>query len=284
MISIDDFLPKTIADTAAFLFLLFGVGTTFVFETCVVLPTLFGSLSSPWTIVHCIIGCYHIHCIIGNLYFLIVTDSTIKNVLMPTTLLPEWRFCAVCESNTPPRSSHCKTCDVCVLKRSHHCLFAGRCIGYKNCRYFLALLSSLCVGALHAIILNQFFIWNLLNGFSFKTFFYHMFPVVFLAIGSIPFKTAVFCFISVLDVAGFLFAAGLLLYHLHLAIRNRTTFEKSKGIVKYDLRNWKINLCESIGFNWSLVWLSPLIPSRLPRDGILFPTYDHYMKEAMKHK
>ena len=283
MISIDSFLPKTVEDAAAFLFLLLGVFTTFVFETTTVLPHLYPG-SWLWPSFHSIVGLFLVHGILGNLYYLTTTDTSIKTLLMPTTLLDGWKFCSVCESNSPVRASHCKKCDVCVLKRSHHCLFAGRCVGYKNCRFFVALLLNLCMGTLYAIVLNQYFVWDLLGGLTFHTFWYHFFPVVFLALGHISFRTAVFCFISVIDFAGCLFSLGLLMYHLNLILTNQTVFERSRGIVKYHLMDWKLNLRESLGEKWFLIWLSPFVASRLPRDGILFPTYVNFMKEFKKGK
>lgn len=283
MISINSLLPKTVADTAAFLFLLLGVFTTFAFETTTVLPHLYPG-SWVWPGFHSLVGLFLVHGILGNLYYLTTTDTSIKNLLMPTTLHEGWKFCTVCESNSPPRASHCKTCDVCVLKRSHHCLFAGRCVGYKNCRFFVALLMNLFMGTLYAIVLNQYFIWNLLGGVSFRNFWYHFFPIIFLLIGHISFRTAVFCFISVIDVAGCLFSLGLLLYHMSLILSNQTVFERSRRIPSYDLRDWKVNLRESLGEKWFLIWLSPFLPSRLPRDGITFPTYDYFLKEFRKGK
>lgn len=283
MISIDSYLPKTVQDTAAFLFLLFGVFTTFVFETTTVLPHVYPN-SLCWPVFHSVVGLYIVHGILGNLYFLMTTDSSIRNVLLPTTLLQGWKFCSVCESNSPVRASHCKTCDVCVLKRSHHCLFAGRCVGYKNCRYFVSMLLHLCIGTLYASVLNQFFIWDLLNGLSVYTILCHLFPAVFLILGHISFKTAVFCFISVIDVAGGLFSLGLLLYHMSLILTNQTIFERSRRITSYDLKEWKQNVYESLGEKWLLVWFSPLVTSRLPRDGLTFPTHEFNRLEARKGK
>ncbi|RWS25772.1 putative palmitoyltransferase ZDHHC24-like protein [Leptotrombidium deliense] len=57
-------------------------------------------------------------------------------------------------------------------------------------------------------------------------------------------------------------------YHGSLLIRNQTVFEKNKAIHKYDLYDWKVNVKESLGDNWYLVWISPLIASQMPRNGL----------------
>ena len=283
MISIEDLLPKTVADAAAFLFLLFGVSTTFVFATTTVLPHLYpGCL--VWQAVHWLIGVYFVHGILANLYYLTTVDTSIRNLLLPTTLQPGWKFCSVCESNSPIRASHCKTCDVCVLRRSHHCIFAGRCVGYKNSRFFVGMLLHLVMGTLYASLLNQFFIWPLLGGLTFWTFWQHMFPIVFLLLGHISFRVAVFCFLSVLNIGGCMFGVGLLLFHVSLLMTNQTVFERSRGVLLYDLKDWRANLRESLGEKWFLIWISPFVASHLPRDGIHFPTYDVLRQEARKVK
>lgn len=51
----------------------------------------------------------------------------------------EWRYCEICQMNTPPRAHHCDTCEACILKRDHHCFMVGNCIGFRNQRYFVVL-------------------------------------------------------------------------------------------------------------------------------------------------
>ncbi|KAK6167573.1 hypothetical protein SNE40_021567 [Patella caerulea] len=50
-----------------------------------------------------------------------------------------WKYCNLCDMQTPPRSHHCKICKVCILKRDHHCYLTGCCIGFKNQRYFIVM-------------------------------------------------------------------------------------------------------------------------------------------------
>jgi hypothetical protein len=84
----------------------------------------------------------------------------------------------------------------------------------------------------------------------------------------------IWTFISIIDICGFLFASGLIYYHTILMINNQTTYEKNKRINTYNLGHWKTNVIENLGDNWlAALLLSPLIKSRLPQNGIDFPTF-----------
>ncbi len=141
-------------------------------------------------------------------------------------------------------------------------------------RYYYALLIFISIGGLYASVLNQFYIWESLGGFNFSTFFYHILPFPFWLFGKISFKVMIWTFISIIDICGFLFASGLIYYHTILMINNQTTYEKNKCINTYNLGHWKTNVIENLGDNWlAALLLSPLIKSRLPRNGIDFPTF-----------
>ncbi|RWS14468.1 putative palmitoyltransferase ZDHHC24-like protein [Dinothrombium tinctorium] len=130
----------------------------------------------------------------------------------------------------------------------------------------------------------MFFIWDVLGGFTAYNFMAHTFPFIFWVLGLLPFKIMVWCMISVIDVCGFMFAVGMLVYHGSLLVSNQTVYEKNKAIHKYDLKHWKANVCESLGQRWFLVWISPWLKSELPRNGIDFPSYKEYKLKSHKNK
>ena len=281
---VNDFMPASLSDCVKFLFLLFCVFTTFVFEFTTVIPNVFPD-NRLVQAIHMMNGLYILHLILGNLYLFIRTETSIRNVVLSTSLNPGWRFCSVCESNCPPRSFHCSSCSVCILRRDHHCEFAGKCLGYKNYRYFLGFLYGLILGSGYSMVLNQYFIWDELGGFSFMNLLKHIFPWIFMLLGKMPFSTGVYCFISGANHAGgFLFCSGLFLYHSSLMIKNQTCAERNRGITDYDLGSWKINIQEVLGENYIRVFLSPFASSPLPRDGISFPTRQEYSLTARKER
>ena len=69
-----------------------------------------------------------------------------------------WKFCASCESVTPPRSWHCNICNICILKREHHCMFVGYCVGHRNHRYFCLFLFYMWVSVIYCTYFNTSFL------------------------------------------------------------------------------------------------------------------------------
>jgi len=162
-------------------------------------------------------------------------------------------------------------------------LSIGCCIGYKNFRYYYGLLIYIAIGGCYATILNQFFIWQALGGFSWVSVLNHLLPFPFWLWGRIPFQVMIWTFIAIIDLCGFLFAMGLLYYHGMLLINNQTTHEKNKSIKRYSLGQWKANVFESLGPNWlSAVLLSPLVNSELPRNGVDFPVVEEKLNSKSK--
>lgn len=71
-----------------------------------------------------------------------------------------WRFCNICNMNTPPRSHHCKYCKRCILKRDHHCPMVGNCIGFYNQKYFFVLGFYAVINGLLAAVFNAWYLYT----------------------------------------------------------------------------------------------------------------------------
>lgn len=260
--------PNNIWDFCAFLFVVTAAILIFLYEIFVVIPYV--HVDKTWLYyLHYVCGTFVVSNILGNLFGIMVTDTTSGSVILPSVLQPNWRFCPGCEANSPPRSFHCNICRTCVLKRDHHCIFSGCCIGYKNQRFFIGFLFYMMVGCLYATVLNMFFIWDMLGGFNPFSIFAHVLPFIFWVTGYLELSNSFATLFSMLCITGFGFVASLLAFHVQLLLRNQTTFEKNHGITEYNL-GWKDNLIQTLGERWYMVWSFPLLKSPLPGDGITF--------------
>lgn len=68
-------------------------------------------------------------------------------------LLEEYksRFCLHCKIYKTRHAVHCDSCNSCVRVHNHHCVFVNNCIGKRNYKHFLALVTCL-------LLLNVYFI------------------------------------------------------------------------------------------------------------------------------
>lgn len=256
-----------VSDSFSFSFLITAVISEYIFELFVVMPVTEEGYVPHF--IHVILGTFIFINILSNLAMTMRKDSSTRGIILPSLLKPEWHFCAACEANSPPRAFHCAKCKICVLKRDHHCTFACCCIGLKNFRYFLFFLLYLSIGATYASMFNLYFIWDVLGGFSLFSLAVHIIPFVFFLLGYLSFRAFICTFMSVLSICGVLFVSNLFVLHLRQMLQGQTTFEKNHAFRAYDL-GWKRNLTQSLGINWHLVWLFPLINSPLPSDGLSF--------------
>lgn len=260
-------LPRNLSDMCAFCFMLAAIISIYIFELCVVLPTVHQTLLPQY--IHGVIGTFVFVNVLGSLAMLMWCDTSCRGIILPSLLKPCWRYCPLCEANSPPRAFHCDRCHTCILKRDHHCTFAGCCVGLKNFRHYMLFLFYMSVGSLYATVLNMFFIWNALGGFSVFAVFAHIVPFVFWVTGYLNLEAMFYALMSVLSITGFLFVSNLLILHGRQMLNNQTSYEKHHDVRDYNL-GWRQNLVESLGTRWNLVWLSPFMRSPLPSDGLQF--------------
>lgn len=97
-------------------------------------------------------------------------------------------------------------CDVCVLKRDHHCWFAGCCVGLRNHRHFVVMLTFLWLAAVYGNLLHWTYVGDQLGGYGPSTWFCVIAPHVALISGCITayqFFVAVMTFVALLCVTLF---------------------------------------------------------------------------------
>jgi hypothetical protein len=61
-------------------------------------------------------------------------------------------YCHVCDVNVTEKAKHCSACNKCIYSFDHHCIWLNTCIGGKNYRLFLSMLSLIVIGTLFIFI------------------------------------------------------------------------------------------------------------------------------------
>jgi len=57
-------------------------------------------------------------------------------------------YCHVCDVHVTEKAKHCSSCNKCIYSFDHHCIWLNTCIGGKNYRLFLLMLSLTVMGTL----------------------------------------------------------------------------------------------------------------------------------------
>lgn len=275
MILRKNILPRSFLDAACFGFVLLFIPCVYWFELFVVLPSYY-SMWSFWYSLHFICGNFVAMNLITNLLAMVVVDTSVKGHVMPTEMLPGWRFCPICECIVPPRSWHCDTCQTCILKRDHHCVFSGCCIGHKNSRYFILFLIYVTIATAYSTYFNCFFIWNLVDFQRKITWLKIVFPLAMLMYENTT--TQLYLLLFLLIIIAMVFAGVLTWFHVSLMLSGQVTHEKNLNIEGYDYGLVR-NIEMVFGKRWYLSWLTASVVSELPHDGINWEP-----KETLKNK
>lgn len=267
--------PKdNLADKAAFTFTHVGLILMCLFELFVVLPIYHDNFSTMFY-VHFGAGLFILVQIFSNMYKSIFTDSTVNSTKfnLPSVLMPDWRYCSICQVNTPLRSHHCKLCDVCVIKRDHHCIFTGKCIGFLNHRYFFWMASYLWIGCFYTISFNKEYYLDVLGGFRWSLIFQFFCPMLAWLFGYANGQQLMILLIGGVNMMAMFLFSCLMSFQIFFISRGQTQFECKKKIRDYNrglFENWKLVL----GKKWYLTWLCYCIPSALPGTGTDFKKLD----------
>jgi len=263
--------PKyTLADQAAFTFTHLGLIGICLFELFVVLP-IYHERFSTMFFIHLLSGLFILYQVFTNMYYMILTDTSSKSgsFNLPAVLLPDWKYCPVCQQNVPPRSHHCKVCETCIIKRDHHCIFTGQCVGFLNHRYFFVMSSYLWLGCFYTVAFNQEYYFEALGGYHISLIFHFLCPMLAWISGyANGYQLMVLLVGGVNFMAMFLFTC-LMGFQIFFISRGQTQFECKKKIRDYSknfLENWKVVL----GQRWYLTWISVTIDSLLPGNGTDF--------------
>lgn len=242
----------------------------YFFELLVILPRIYGNgYSSTGKVCHVVAGTFILFNMLASYWKFLLTDPGIGTSL-PSSLSLGWFYCWVCEANVPPRSFHCNQCATCVLVRDHHCAFNSNCLGYKTRRYFLLMNIYFWVALLYANIMNMDWAYEVYHNFTLTTLVVMFLPGVAWLFGLAEQETFFMMMVTTLCLLFFIYATSILYFHMRNTLQGITTHEyKYKKGQEYNLGIWK-NIEHAFGTNWKFGWISPLISSPLPGDGITF--------------
>lgn len=122
------------------------------------------------------------------------------------------RYCDTCQCLKPDRCHHCSICQACVLKMDHHCPWVNNCVGFYNYKYFILMLiyaSLMCA-----------LITSTTARFTLEMYKGRLDTSHQLLVKNV--NVLLLQFISL----GFLLATvGLVVYHIKLVCKNKTTLE-----------------------------------------------------------
>jgi len=275
--------PRQVSDIGAFIFVCAMIPATYMYEASLVIPSLYREAYSS-VILHNTVGFFLLFNLVGNFIGLWLTDTSTRFVVLPSVIKnSRWKFCASCESVTPPRSWHCNICDICILKREHHCMFVGYCVGHRNHRYFCLFLFYMWISVIYCSYFNTAFLLPQLSEASWGQILKFIFPMVMLISGLDASWLQVYIFFWSVHFAALLLTTVLLAYHINLVIKGRTTYENNNSLGLYNL-GWKQNLLEVLGKNWRKALIWPMVNSALPHNGIDWDTSETWQLEGPKNR
>eukprot|EP00826_Nyctotherus_ovalis_P031633 TRINITY_DN2531_c0_g1_i2.p1 TRINITY_DN2531_c0_g1~~TRINITY_DN2531_c0_g1_i2.p1 ORF type:complete len:321 (+),score=84.26 TRINITY_DN2531_c0_g1_i2:25-963(+) len=144
--------------------------------------------------------------------------------------------CRVCKMTRIARSKHCSACNVCVEKFDHHCVWANKCIGAKNYRYFFWFVLSHLVMCIDVAYITAVLIGIVISrgkeGFIKISFYMSgkgFFGVWKTLLEDFLENYPDLLFVLLLSVVAGVFLMVLLIMHVVIAARNKTSYEDDKS-------------------------------------------------------
>ena len=264
-----NYLPKTKIDGAAMAITSFFAPVAIIHAMYVISQLYPKGASDPeygWHyIVHCLFSWFLWINSLAYLIQVIFIDSSISNLTLPVVLQEGWRYCPMCQQNTPLRAHHCIICDECIIRRDHHCYYTGRCIGLINHKAFVAGLMYGSIGAVYAVSMSLAVILQVEESISPSKIVTVVFPILAWAVGFTDANLLV-TMLGSLSLFGGLASVVFLLVQLWTIAHGQTLYEFRVGIADFD-QGYIKNFKDVLGENWWFYWIIPCIPSKLPSDG-----------------
>lgn len=250
---------------------LFQIIAVFVLEVFVISPAVFKDPKSYYLNIALLL--YFTISIIGNYYYLVVTDVSCNKFVCPDEQRTGFYYCHSCEHNSPPRAHHCTFCETCVVRRDHHCFFIANCVGSDNVRFFVLFCFFVSVASCYSTVLNMVYLHGHMGALvplNVEGILNLIVPVTFYKwwVGSVSLLNFIIVTINWFCFAQVLVASGFGLFEMMLICSGQTTYEWRLNITHYSLGLMQ-NFQEICGRYWYLWWLFPIyhkLPLHLKRD------------------
>ncbi|CAF3390146.1 unnamed protein product [Rotaria sp. Silwood1] len=143
-------------------------------------------------------------------------------------------YCHVCDVHVTEKAKHCSSCNKCIYSFDHHCIWLNTCIGGKNYRLFLLMLTLIVIGTLF-IFLNSLlqFIGSFQDvsssssssSLSLKPYYgSDQYAILMIPSSKVAFQV-ITAFVALISIVAWGLTGYLLVFHIYLCYYGFSTYD-----------------------------------------------------------